>query len=515
MSYSVDLWNSYNKVQNNFMTHLKGLKDFIYMMTDNYNGYSNLVKCIEKMNATPNSFGTLGSLQEGMMNFKGDLMNQVSYLKEFLGGLKDEIVNPMVKLQNTLNQRINLNLNEIANADKMYRNSIYQLEQAKKKFHETAKEAEILKLKCEITKTTANFNPENLKKDEIKSQNLLKEAKENENNYLTIINDTNKIQEDYIEIKKKCLNNIQQMEQELGDNIKDCLRKYIVFQIAYVRNLQYDVEKKARNLEEINIKKDIDFFIISNLTNDIPPYKYEYIPFSYDLEANHKNIDKNILKEVSNFMSNVFTLEKGVEINITKNKLQVEMANITMDLFNNKELKFEDKNLLINLIIMKNNRRLLLKRINNLRLKYGNSLTDYSFRIVGDLLKESLIIALNDTDYFSVILVFSLATSLYKISSESNRPRIFMQNYLIGLEALKKIGFWLKIIKYSIIEEMHNQKNINIFVNNETENERKARLNNLIKQQLNTFIYHMISFEAKETLIEQTIEYFINSVISK
>ena len=31
--------------------------------------------------------------------------------------------------------------------------------------------------------TRINFNPENLKKDEIKSQNLLKEAKENENNY--------------------------------------------------------------------------------------------------------------------------------------------------------------------------------------------------------------------------------------------------------------------------------------------------------------------------------------------
>ena len=38
MSFSVDLWNSYEFVENNFMLHYRGLKDFIYMIKQLING---------------------------------------------------------------------------------------------------------------------------------------------------------------------------------------------------------------------------------------------------------------------------------------------------------------------------------------------------------------------------------------------------------------------------------------------------------------------------------------------
>ena len=34
MNYSVELWDSYNKVENNLLFHLRGLKDFIYMIKE-------------------------------------------------------------------------------------------------------------------------------------------------------------------------------------------------------------------------------------------------------------------------------------------------------------------------------------------------------------------------------------------------------------------------------------------------------------------------------------------------
>ena len=37
MNYSVELWNSYNKVENRLELHYNGLKDFIYMLSEYYN----------------------------------------------------------------------------------------------------------------------------------------------------------------------------------------------------------------------------------------------------------------------------------------------------------------------------------------------------------------------------------------------------------------------------------------------------------------------------------------------
>ena len=38
-------------------------------------------------------------------------------------------------------------------------------------------------------------------------------------------------------------------------------------------------DEKAKIIEEVNIKKDIQKFIDLNKTNHIPPIKFEYVPY--------------------------------------------------------------------------------------------------------------------------------------------------------------------------------------------------------------------------------------------
>ena len=157
------------------------------------------------------------------------MLNQYNYLEEFTSGMRDEIINPLNKFSESLLFKMNKNLNEIKISEKVYNNSVNKLEFAKRKFHENAKEAENFKLTAEFSK-----NSENGKRDEIRAQNSLKIAKDSENSYISCINETNIIQEEYIETKKKCLNEIQELEEELGNYIKDSLRKYLIFQVAYL-----------------------------------------------------------------------------------------------------------------------------------------------------------------------------------------------------------------------------------------------------------------------------------------
>jgi hypothetical protein len=74
---------------------------------------------------------------------------------------------------------------------------------------------------------------------------LLKEAKEAERQYLHNITIANNSMEFYVESMKRILNEFQGLEEKLIEGIKDALRKYVIYQVALIRNLQYDIEKKA------------------------------------------------------------------------------------------------------------------------------------------------------------------------------------------------------------------------------------------------------------------------------
>lgn len=81
-------------------------------------------------------------------------------------------------------------------------------------------------------------------------------------------------------------------------------------------------------MENINIQQDIREFIENNSTNDIPPHKFEFIPYISEIESknsfinNGQNVEPTIpkitLDTVKNFISNVFfsTIPENKEVYI-------------------------------------------------------------------------------------------------------------------------------------------------------------------------------------------------------
>jgi len=527
MSYSVDLWNSYNKVESQLESNIRGLKTFIYILSEYHSSQTALANELKRLSeyGINNQITTHKSLSEGISSFQTDLLNQYDYLTEFLNNMKIEILDPLKLLKERLVKTLNNNLNEMNSTEKNYNNCISQLESAKKRFHISIKEVEQLKLKSEILKKkyNSNMNNEEIKREEIKALNSLKSAKENENTYITLINESNKLQEEYVEIKKKNLNQIEFMEEEIGNNIKDCLRKYIIFQVSYIRNFQYDIDKKAKIMESINIYKDISNYIFQNATNAIPPFKYDYVPYISDLNNFHNNknnsVDKDVIKDVNNFIENIFTCDKAKEIILLKNKINLEIESISEEIFTSKnEIKDFDKNnweKINKYIKNKSNRRELLRNLNNLRRKKGLNISDITYDNIGKILNICLDELSNnkqkEIDYDSIIIIINLSSTLYKTSNDTNNslPRIFLQKSINEHQIWKKYEIWKGIIKHSINEEMHNQKNFNIY-SKEDFTTKKERINNIVKFQLNTYLYNMLSFDVKKNFITQIIEEFKN-----
>ena len=72
----------------------------------------------------------------------------------------------------------------------------------------------------------------------------------------------------------------------------------------------------------------------------------------------------------------------------------------------------------------------------------------------------------------------------------------------------RKYDFWKFIIKCEIIEEMHNQKNFNIY-NTETREQKDNRIKNIVKNVINKNLYNMISFEIDYGILKEVITYFL------
>ena len=530
MHYSVELWTNYNKVYQQFNSHIQGLNDLIVMFTERYKSKLNLAENLKKLSESKNQITTFESLNEGILGFKGDMYNQYNYLSELLLGMKDEIIKPLSSAYNTFCKKIDNNLSETSSINEEYQNSINQMDIYKNKFHSSVYSAEQSKLKVEYYKkkiqsiNDSDKNPKNkeikenyiinLKKEENRANNFLKEAKNNERDYITLINNTNILQDEYIEIKKRNLNEIQELEEELGEVIKDSLRKFIIFQVAYLRNMQYDVDKKVKILEGINIRNDIQKFINSNKKDTIPPKKFEYIPYTSKLnikeeekgKTTKQNIPPEISKEVNNFISNVFPANRLNEIKFLKVKEKVDVEQIASKIFNEEKLNFVDTQEITKLIIKKRTRRLLLNEINKLKNKKENEtfISDNAYDTINDIFKESLNLVQNDKDFETAKIIINLSKDIFRQINDENDEKICLLSDLKAEKTIKSFEFWKDVINYEIIEKMHDEKITSI----KNKKETKININQIVVSIINIYLQNMINFYCKPNCIRQIIETF-------
>ena len=518
MSYSVDLWNCYNKLQKQLESHLNGLKIFIYIMSEYYSSQQTYSKELKRLSdyLKSNPITNFESLKEGVISFQNELLNQHDYLAENLNNIREEIISPLKQLKERVTKRLNNNLKEMNTCEKNYNNCIYNYENAKNQFHKSVREVERNKIAISLLKRDKH-DQDKLTELEIKALNSLKDAKEKENNYIYLINETNNIQEEYVETKKKNLNDLQNLEENIGLSIKDSLRKYIVYQVSYIRNFQYDIDKKAKIMENIDILKDINKFINKNETKDIPPFKIDYIPYLSELNKIkiESKIDKDMIDEINNFIENNFSINKEKELMILKNKNNSEIDSISDEIFNSKiDIENFDKSKIEKIkkyCINKKTRRELLKRMNNFRRIKGLKLDDITYINIGKIINLCLNVIMQNMnesiDYNSILMIFSLGSTLYKIPDNSDE-KILLNKYIKVHKIWKKYEIWKGLIKYSINEEMHNQKNFNGFSDNNKN--KKQRIDNIVKVQIISFLYNMFYFDIKNNIINDIISEFQN-----
>ena len=497
MNYSVELWNSYNKVENNLLFHLRGLKDFIYLIKELSLSFSSLSSNFKKLFEINFNITTNESLSQGLDNFKQNLFFTYSSLEQFILKINKEIILPLNTYQENTLKKLNNNYKETINSEKNYEAYLTQIDFTKNKFHSRVKQLEDKLLEREIAiSKKSEKNVVDKINEEINE--IIGYAKESEKIYLSYIKYTNRIQEEFIETKKKNMNEIQSMEIDLGKNIKSSLLKYYSYQNTYMKNILNDTEQKEKIIDEINIIKDIDIFIKNNRTNDLPPNPIDYVPY----EVNTKN------EKVKNEIRKLIPNEKDIPSLKTKVDKEIEkFLDLIIEGEKEKVIGANEKNLKI--VSNKAYRRIFLNYLNKLRTNTNLTLDDSSYRIIGNLLNECLNYSNKEKDFICIKLIIIISFNLFKLDKIKNNPRTFLYEYLKENVIWKDIKFWENLIKYDINEEMHNQKKYSLY-SEENDILRNIRIKDAIKRQVSTNLYNMNLFDVNSSLMFKIINYFSN-----
>ena len=223
-------------------------------------------------------------------------------------------------------------------------------------------------------------------------------------------------------------------------------------------------------------------------------------------DENLKNINLKVKEEIKK----LFPEEKDISLLKTKTDKEIEtLINNILNGQNENENVINEIEENIKIVSNKILRRIFLKYLNKIRNNTHIILNDISYKIIGNLLKECLDHSYKEKDFLSIKIIMVIATNLFKINKISNKPRIFLYNYLINNKIWKDFIFWENLIKYDIVEEIHNQKKYSLFLD-ENDILKNIRIKDTVKAQISSNIYNMISFEVNISLINKIINYFSN-----
>ena len=153
MNYSVELWDSYNKVENNLLFHLRGLKDFIYLIKEISKSFSLFSLSIKKLQEIKLNITTNESLSQGIDNFLQNLFYHYTSLEQFISKMNTEIILPLNAFQETILNKLNNNYKETLDTEKNYEAYLTQIDFTKNKFHTRIKQLKDKMLEYEIAKS--------------------------------------------------------------------------------------------------------------------------------------------------------------------------------------------------------------------------------------------------------------------------------------------------------------------------------------------------------------------------
>ena len=366
MSFSSDLWNGFEIIKKYFIKAFNKLKNF-YEIFFSYaslekNYAVNLEIIYEQFQNTFNSDEILLSPSK---TFISNIKVECEYHKLYYNNIFDNILSPLKNIIESKKKSIIKNFCDNIKNSERYEKILHNLISIQENYHNACKELarclsdiNIYKLNLETKKKQGSDIHLTNKRD--KSLEKIYRA---QIDYLSILTESNIILKDYNDKTENILNNLEIEFTDIGEFIKNCLINYSKSKSQLFHDILEIMNQSKNNFyEKIDVKNEINNFVMNNATKEFKFHKFEYIPFKInninknflfsDIKENPKNpINKEKVIELVKkyFIDNKITEADSEYIAKTMNSLKkysIEF-NINYDLFLEEGKNNENKNLII------------------------------------------------------------------------------------------------------------------------------------------------------------------------
>ncbi len=142
--------------------------------------------------------------------------------------------------------------------------------------------------------------------------------------------------------------------------------------------------------------------------------------------------------------------------------------------------------------------------MNKYRISGLFTLEENSFKILGDLLLQILSETIKEKDLECAKFCMIISQTFYRVGLATLKPRVFLQEAIECHEIWKQTEFWEGILKYSINEDIHNQRALHTYFSENLE-EKQFRIQSVAFGQVLSFSLNMLSFQIPKERVKETV----------
>lgn len=483
MSFVDSLFTSFSFVTGNCIKSKKAVEDLIKFFKARVEIEESHMRGLERL-ANFNVQIRDGTILSAVNAMKNDYYSRAFQTKTLIDFINSDIINFLQNLNLTQAEILKPVSLEAGKVVKTKESFISNILKCKKSYWKSCEECE---------KLTASL--ENIVSQGAREKVLARLVQEKQNldsalqQYQYGLSTYSNFREGYKDMLTPALNYHELQEKERLESMKDSLRKLVVYDTSYIRNVEYDLNSLAKFVEAISTVSDFKMIIDDCNEGDLPVFEFEQFSTTMPLSTLTGQLKQN--RSFNNEM------EPGsiLEIYITEFEAVFQKLHIDLD--------SEDFQIFNSLVKDSIGRQAWIQVLKGKSAKLRTKAYDQLAELMISLLNEC------ERNNDSSILMDSL---LY-INYFRNKKGEFLSKLLSFHSIWGKLHLWEEVIEKMIQKEVLAREVEKIF---EEENGKKGIIKNIAFCQLGTVAEYMKNFKvdviyASEILAKNACRYELSS----
>lgn len=490
MSFAENLHDCFDLVHSHSVSRRKGLTELISFLEEKASLEESYARGLEKLVKSPYFIATQGTLSHGILALKNDSLNRAMQARILSENITKDLVDPLKELLSNQVKTLNKTHTEGKRSEKERRDLVEKCEKFKGRYYKACKESEFLTIQLESPQNAA-------RRDKMmhRLMQLKPEIEENLKCYKDSIQEHNTYKDKFTDFMSKILEVYQKQEEQRLESIKDCLRKLVVYETSYLRNLQYDIDNLARAMESVNTKSDLKQFIDDNTSINPKNQKFEFESYQGTLESfKHKTEPPVVKVPMNSMMSAILEMPNKKQ---AEEIIKGEIAQTIMKAINGPDFSTEELTHFFSQAKQEIVRKVFTVVLNEIKQNESVLSSDGFNRLTG-LISTVLTEAENAEDVWT----FKNMCGVLRFFKQEGSERV-IQDIVKNHGIWKRLEFWDLSVQMSISEEC---KSYELYMQEpESREDKEKRLKNTVFCQLGTYGAIFVAFGIDEKYVSEII----------